>query len=377
MMKINLPYPSNWTDFQELCAKLWREFMGDMQAHQNGRIGQRQNGVDFYGKYRFEKKYTGVQCKGKNGNYKSKLTIKEIDKECNKARNFTPILGLFVMATTSPRDEKIQKYCRELTQNKIYPFSVDTWFWDDIEDEVQCRQSLMEQFYPDNKSVNLLKETKISCISSPQKLYAFFTRPGLLGNLDKPKLEILIHLAYELASNAFEHGNATTFTISVNENKICYRDNGMKFDPLSLMNVQGNGGAETLRYANDFFELKYDYESENSLTIGIADKLFNPFNSEKYVITLKAEDVFGNSEANICAIKKLEAIPDGIHKLIIDITGNVKPAISMTYALFDNLLLLKPDIKTVKIYIPDDLYYKKSLIEKYKGQTTMEFIIKE
>ena len=50
-MKLNLPYPSDWSDFQDLCFQLWKEMWRDPFAHHNGRIGQAQNGVDIWGKF--------------------------------------------------------------------------------------------------------------------------------------------------------------------------------------------------------------------------------------------------------------------------------------------------------------------------------------
>ena len=107
-MKINLKCPANWQDFQDLCFQLWKELWRDPASHQNGRIGQPQHGVDIWGINLFDKDYSGVQCKGKNGNYDSVLSTKEIDDECKKAIHFTPKLKSFVMATTSPRDATIQ-----------------------------------------------------------------------------------------------------------------------------------------------------------------------------------------------------------------------------------------------------------------------------
>ena len=103
-MKLNLPYPSDWSDFQDLCLQLWKEMWRDPFAHHNGRIGQAQNGVDIWGKNMFDHQYSGIQCKGKNGNYQSVLTTNEVDDECRKAVNFRPNLKSFIMATTSPRD---------------------------------------------------------------------------------------------------------------------------------------------------------------------------------------------------------------------------------------------------------------------------------
>lgn len=376
-MKINLPHLANWQDFQDLCAQLWKELMSDMESHQYGRNGQQQNGVDIYGKYRFDTKYTGIQCKGKNGNYESNLTPSEIDDECKKAVNFVPQLGTFIMATTSPRDGKIQKYCRELTDSKIYSFSVDTWSWNDIEEEVQCRPTLMERFYPTIKDMSLLREIKLSRIVSPGKLYAYFSRPGLFGNLNKVCLEILRHIALELVLNAFEHGGASAFSISIVGNRLQFKDDGFPFNPLSLIEMEsGRGGKDTLKHAYDLFSLSYANEKENTFIVEIPENLFFAQPTEKVSITLKVTDIFGRAEAYKKSFEMLMTIPDGTKTLIIDIGGEFSPAMSATYGFFDGLVSLKSNIEQIKVYYPFDLYYKECLIEKYSNHTNIEFISK-
>lgn len=380
-MRINLSHPSNWSDFQDLCADLWRELMGDMQSHQNGRIGQSQNGVDFYGKYPNDRTYTGVQCKGKNGNYGSALTIAEIDSECKKAKNFVPQLGTFIMATTSPRDVNIQEHCRNLTDKKTYPFSVDTWAWEDIEDEVQSRQSLMNKYYPSIEEINLVTELKLSrtMTSAFQRIHAYFSRPLLFGSLNKVALEILEHLAYEIAINAFEHGNAITFTINIEESTINLIDNGNQFNPLDLIGgqIRGRGGMHTISYASKLYKLHYDYDKRNVLTIDIPKNLFANLPQDKYSITFDANEVLGRSEANALAINKLSEIPNGTETLIIDITGKINPAISTSYAFFDRLVSLKPNVNQIIVYIPFDLYYKDSLIAHYSDIENLCFKSKD
>ena len=55
-----------------------------------GRQGQRQNGVDIYGKPRRGK--AGVQCKGKRRWPPPPLKISDIDKEVAAAKKFKPRL---------------------------------------------------------------------------------------------------------------------------------------------------------------------------------------------------------------------------------------------------------------------------------------------
>ena len=374
-MKLNLPYPSNWSDFQDLCFQLWKEMWRDPNTHHNGRNGQAQNGVDIWGKNMFDHYYSGVQCKGKNGNYQSKLTTNEIDDECKKAINFRPNLKSFIMATTSPRDVEVQQHCRHLTEKCIYPFSVDTWAWDDIEDEVQCRPTMMERFYPNVKEVILLPEIQIPIFASVNKLHAFFSRPGLLNSLNSLAINILKDLAYEIAINAFEHGHAGTFGIKVDNNRVIFTDDGMPFDYSSLLNNNGNGGKITMEYAAELFEISYKYDAKNFLEL-ILPKGFDT-STNNYTISFNAKDIFGREHAVSFAVKELSKVPTNSEKIIVDICGEANPAISCSFAVIDMLLQLRTDNKKIVIYLPENLYYKENIIDKYGNMPDVDVKIKE
>jgi len=131
---LQFPPPSNWEDFEDLCFNVWKRIWKDDDAQRNGRKGQVQKGVDFYGNPNKNNKYVGVQCKCKNKMYGSKLTIAEIKKEIEEAKKFTPKLSKYIIATTSFRDAKIQEFCRNITleHKKLKIFSVNVIFWEDI-----------------------------------------------------------------------------------------------------------------------------------------------------------------------------------------------------------------------------------------------------
>jgi len=376
-MRLNLSYPSNWADFQDLCFQLWKEMWRDPDAHPNGRNGQAQNGVDIWGKNMFDHDYSGVQCKGKNGNYQSQLTTNEIDSECKKAINFQPKLTSFIMATTSPRDVKVQQHCRNLTIQCIYPFSVDTWSWDDIEDEVQCRPTIMERFYPEVKGAVLLSEIQIPVFASVDKLHAFFSRPGLFNNLNLLARTVLRDLAYEIAINAFEHGKAGTFGIKVEDNKVIFTDNGKKFDYTNLLKGEGNGGKATIEYASDFFGITYRYDTKNILEFSLPDNLDIDINNTNYTINFNAKDIFGRGEAERFVSNELMKVPTDCEKIIVDICGQVNPAISCSFAVIDKLLQLKTGRQTIVVYLPENLYYKGDIINKYGNLPNVDVKIKE
>jgi hypothetical protein len=106
--------PNNPTVFESLCLDLWREIWDDPSAQKNGRSGQPQAGVDVFGQR--QGKWEGVQCKQKDGLLRSKVTVKEFEAEVEAAKQFNPPLANFILATTGPRDAKVQERAREFIE---------------------------------------------------------------------------------------------------------------------------------------------------------------------------------------------------------------------------------------------------------------------
>src|SRR5829696_6676153 len=88
-----LPPLRNWQDFEDLCLDLWRRLWNDPDASKHGRQGQRQAGVDVYGRPEGGREWAGVQCK----RLEDDLTPKMIEEEVAKARTFEPALSRFVI----------------------------------------------------------------------------------------------------------------------------------------------------------------------------------------------------------------------------------------------------------------------------------------
>jgi hypothetical protein len=86
-----LPPPSSWDEFEQMCADLFEFEWGDRHTTRYGRQGQRQHGVDIYGSPG-ENLNAGVQCKGKRLWPPKDLTTSEIDGEVEEAKKFTPRL---------------------------------------------------------------------------------------------------------------------------------------------------------------------------------------------------------------------------------------------------------------------------------------------
>jgi len=140
--------PNDPAAFESLCLDLWREVWHNPSAQKNGRSGQPQAGVDVFGQH--QGKWEGVQSKQKDGLLRSKVTIKELEGEVEAAKEFTPPLANFILATTGPRDAKVQKRARELTEEHKQQglFSVEVWSWEDIWDELYRREDLLVRIAP-------------------------------------------------------------------------------------------------------------------------------------------------------------------------------------------------------------------------------------
>jgi len=140
--------PTEWKFFEDLCLSIWKRIWKDDTAQKYGRKGQKQDGVDLFGRPNKGNEYVGVQCKCKENMLGSKLTVPEIEEEINKAKNFKPELKEYIIATTSVRDINIQEYCRKVTleHKKNKKFSVTVYFWEDIKDQITKEEIV--KFYP-------------------------------------------------------------------------------------------------------------------------------------------------------------------------------------------------------------------------------------
>lgn len=150
MQKI-IQKPKNWQDFETLCMKLWsEEFQSNFK--QNGRNGQQQNGVDIYGVPKGKTEYWGIQCKLKVDS--QKISVEEIETEIHNAENFEPLLEYFIIATTSPKDAKVEEWVRitNRTRLKQKKFGIELYCWEDIETLLN-QNSLTHTWYLQNLDV--------------------------------------------------------------------------------------------------------------------------------------------------------------------------------------------------------------------------------
>lgn len=153
-----LPAPKSWQDFENLAFDVYRRLWKTNDAELHGRQGQPQAGVDVYGTDRVEQKYTGVQCKGKDGDLRAAVTATELRDEVAKARTFQPPLDVFILATTAPNDQAIQRIAREISQAhaRLGLFEVRVTGWTTLRSFVADDQEVLLKYYRDLAPVDVI-----------------------------------------------------------------------------------------------------------------------------------------------------------------------------------------------------------------------------
>ncbi len=131
-----LPKTRDASEFEDMiCDVCTKKYKREFQRY--GRSGQKQNGIDIISD---EKEMICVQCKN------FKLSIKIVEKIINDAENFTFSFKEFIIATSSPRDNKLQDYVEEINNNK-YRFIIKIMFWDEITTIVVSHKKLYKKYY--------------------------------------------------------------------------------------------------------------------------------------------------------------------------------------------------------------------------------------
>lgn len=139
-MKKTLGKPENWQDFESLCKKLWGGIWTiPNKIKKNGRLGQEQAGVDVYGIPKGENQYWGIQAKGKDDYSNAKLTESEITQEIEKAKKFEPQLAVYIIASSTNKDAKIEKFVRikDIQNQEKGSFEILLFCWEDIVDLIE------------------------------------------------------------------------------------------------------------------------------------------------------------------------------------------------------------------------------------------------
>lgn len=325
-MNFRLPIPRNWQDFEDICYSLWKDIWLDPNTQKHGRMGQNQAGVDIFGRPAKDSQHCGVQCKDKDGRLGSILTAKELCKEATKATGFTPALNSFTLATTSPRDVNIQSYYRELNDDRIFPFDVYVWSWDDIETELSYRSNILNAYYPslaDNYAANI-DTIAINKYSSKDHLNAYFSRSAIRNFLNNEFIYDFKMLIYEMYDNSYIHGSGTEFKIIMDGSTLELCDNGIKFDPIiNLLDVesciQNNAGSYVFnifkKKYKDKIIIEYEYKERKNILRLILKNININKNDEYYEFSLDSINYCGRDDARAFA----KRLPTDKKEIIVNV----------------------------------------------------------
>ncbi len=143
LYQVKLPPPTDWQEFQRMICALYGAVWKDSYIQQFGTIGQRQHGVDIYGRQNSSKFFDGIQCK-----CVEKLSQrKDIEGEYNNSKEFQPKLSRFIIVTTAKRDTKAQRKASEITASEDYPCEVV--FWEDVCQKFSEHPEILRKYYSD------------------------------------------------------------------------------------------------------------------------------------------------------------------------------------------------------------------------------------
>jgi hypothetical protein len=192
---VSIPKPKDWQDFERKSRVLFECVLGDPQTHTHGRGGQKQDGVDIYGRRDSGRgQLVGLQCKGKDGQYGRQITEKELLREVEKARTFEPPLDEFILITTAPDDRDIQKKAR-LLEHKVRQagraLRIAVWGWNTLEQRIAEHHRAIKAFHPDFTPVS---DQVVKHIEHSRHTHARQTK----------KLDQLLSLVEQLSAVSFE-----------------------------------------------------------------------------------------------------------------------------------------------------------------------------
>ncbi|MEF9677102.1 MULTISPECIES: hypothetical protein [Pectobacterium] len=178
-----VPTPKSWEEFEEITLSAAKLRWNSTDFYRNGRQGQKQNGVDIWG-HDDDERHIGLQCKNTTG----ELDLDVVKIEIENAEKFTPKLDRLYIVTTAPRDAKLQKSVRDISQkrSKAYDFKVDVLFWDDICNDLAKDEKVFFGHYPQFKSADDPAKRHDSALWS--ELTTLLRSDGVIGFLNRTNM---------------------------------------------------------------------------------------------------------------------------------------------------------------------------------------------
>jgi hypothetical protein len=170
-----IPPPKYWQQFEDLCLSIFRNVWGNPTAQKNGRSGQQQHGTDVWGAARYDGgAIHGVQCKGKDVGLGASVTESELRAEVEKAKQFTPALSHWILATTAPKDAAMEQTAREITEAHKTSglFTVQVLGWEDLQSLIAKYPDVIQEYYPEQAPLRKIPVDLTAAIAAGKKAAA-------------------------------------------------------------------------------------------------------------------------------------------------------------------------------------------------------------
>lgn len=147
----NIPTPKSWDEFEDIAVAAAKLRWGTANFFRNGRTGQAQSGVDAWGTTPSSRK-VGLQGKNTVGGVSEATVLAEIAA----AESFKPALDELYIVTTAPRDARIQRTVRMVsdTRRAAGKFTVDILFWEDVASDLMLDDDVFFRHYPQLRPVD-------------------------------------------------------------------------------------------------------------------------------------------------------------------------------------------------------------------------------
>lgn len=138
------PRPKSEDEWEEMVLDAMRLRWIDPNAQRNGRRGQRQHGVDVFGK--FGAATVAAQAKNMDA-----LSENGAIAEIVKAEGFRPPLHEFYLVISGPRDAPFQEFVRLLSEDRSSKgkFAVHVLFFEDVCQQLTVNTLLLQKYWGD------------------------------------------------------------------------------------------------------------------------------------------------------------------------------------------------------------------------------------
>lgn len=214
---MDIPPPSDWREFEQIALTSLKTRWGSPNLTHNGRQGQKQSGVDIYGKDDLGR-FVAVQCKREKT-----VTKQSIEAEIRKAESFEPPLSAFYIATTAAADAILQRQVRLLSEKRIRvnKFPVGIFFWEDLLQDLVKNEAQLRKHYPQLQLRDSAAAPRMLCILDiayfglhiESVMRIIFGQWGVMVNEDPQQIETMLKAVAASGATLFD----TRSSVELNE----------------------------------------------------------------------------------------------------------------------------------------------------------------